>query len=175
MPQVIYPTPREVGVFTITPMTNVPADWLSSRKVRGKILATLQKQARKVELLLNNLVSTWQHKNQIVIGIESISYAGGNIAIEVVVDDPIFFYLDEGTVVRWALMSSNFSPKTTPDSLIPRSGRGGTRLRGQKAFKKYYSAFPKPGIAPRGFTKVLEKMVDAEIDALVQDMLSDMS
>jgi hypothetical protein len=61
-------------------------------------------------------------------------------------DDIVFHYLNEGTSVRKATMTSDFTPKTQPGRLLSRGGSGG---------KSFVSNDPRhwhPGIQPREWT-----------------------
>lgn len=101
-------------------------------------------QMRIIHRGLNKLTSTWRHDPNIQYKIERTS---DEISITVWTDDNIFFWVDQGTSIRYATMSKDFVPKTSPGSL--RSGVGAGYL------DHVDRNDPKPGIEARYFMKTL--------------------
>lgn len=63
----------------------------------------------------------------------------------------IWHYLDEGTDVRYALMTPDFSPKTRPGALDAVAGTGGVIIVDLD--------HPRPGIEARGWSKLIAKQI----------------
>ncbi len=146
-------------------MKFTPPRYLSVAQVRGRLLRTLQLQGEAIKRDLEATTATWQqHHPRFFV---DVNYGGGQARIHVYTNDVIWGYLDRGTAVRYATMSNNFIPKTTPFALSSRGGRG---------YKKYVSKFlPRPGIQPRHWTfTVLVKHRDsfnqAVIDATINSV-----
>jgi hypothetical protein len=125
--------------------TVIPAKPLSSRKVRGHILAALMATAKEGEKDLHDIVSTWNHP--VYITKPKVRYAGGNASVWIRVNDRIFNFLDKGTKIRWALMSRDWVSKTRPGVYKSGTGHGYVRMRGKSM------PFPRPGIKARNWTK----------------------
>ena len=68
----------------------------------------------------------------------------------------VFRFLDAGTKRRWAIMSSDFNPKTRTRVIGSRRGRGGAVIMGKRAMQKRGIA-PRPGIKARHFTDEIAK------------------
>ena len=68
-------------------------------------------------------------------------------------------WLNEGTKIRWALMSGNFKSKTQSGMKRPtsRRGRGGPVIVGKRAMQKR-NIGPRPGIKAREWTKLVRKI-----------------
>ena len=69
-------------------------------------------------------------------------------------DDRIYGFLNYGTAIRRAIMSDDFSPKTSPGSLLATGGGGRVVFIGPNVIR--------PGIAPRNF----DQLVHDEIEPL---------
>lgn len=134
---------------------------LSSKEVRACILNKLKTTAQYAEKQLNGVVATWNHDVDFTKPI--IRYSGGDAYISISTDDDAFFYLDEGTVIRWAHMTDNFVPKTSRRSFRSSKGVGGVRRIGPPPIF--------PGIEPREWTVALaeeiEDILSTEIDACI--------
>lgn len=119
-----------------------PPRLLSVAQVRGRLLRTLQLQARDIKNDLEATTATWQkHHPQFFV---QVNYGGGQARIQVWTNDVIWGYLDRGTATRYATMSKNFVPKTRQMFLGSGAGAG---------YKKYVSLWlPRPGIQPRHWT-----------------------
>jgi hypothetical protein len=64
-----------------------------------------------------------------------------------ITDNRIYFFLHEGTKVRYAILSPDWKSKTTPRSLSSRQGQGRVVFISKK--------FPQPGIEAREWTDVI--------------------
>lgn len=63
-------------------------------------------------------------------------------------------FLDKGTSIRWALMSSDWKSKTSPGKLAASGGSGRVVIAGRSAMQKRNIA-PRPGIKARGWSKTV--------------------
>ena len=79
-----------------------------------------------------------------------------NMSITVSTSDRRMVFLDLGTSTRWAVMSSGFSPKTTPRRISSRRGAGPAGRRGRAAVQARGIA-PRPGIKAREFSITIAK------------------
>lgn len=137
-----------------------PATKFKSSVFRASAAKTAERIAPLMEKDLLAPTKTWKaadipvFKRKVSVG----NAAGGSLAkkatgsasgvsIEVTTDSEIYGYLDEGTKVRFATMTSNFQPKTKVNSLRASRGRGGVAFVNRKR--------PRPGIKARGFTKLV--------------------
>ena len=87
------------------------------------------------------LVVPWEHP---VVFRQLTESTREDIIVIVGTEDPVFGYVNDGTRVRRALMSEDFSPKTRPGSLKSRPGQGGVVFISKD--------LALPGIEARDFT-----------------------
>jgi hypothetical protein len=102
------------------------------------------------------------------------------VAWACIVEGEIYFYISEGTSIRWALMSSNWRSKTrpSPGGLKAGAGRGRVVIAGRRAMTARGIA-PRPGIKGRKFPeRIVRKLgvrsfkrgVDEAIEIASQDL-----
>jgi hypothetical protein len=77
-------------------------------------------------------------------------------------DDRIWNFLDQGTSIRWAIMSPDWSSKTHVDSIPATFGSGRVTWRGRNEKLEMEGYLPKPGIEARNFTKSIAEFLDKE-------------
>lgn len=124
-------------------------------QVRKELLNALRAEGRDVKKLYEPTVATWKGDKpffEILIGLtgrDASVLVGPNGSKEALKK---FKFLDEGTRIRWALMSSDWKSKTKPGSLKSGGGRGRVVVVGRKAMRK-----PRPGIKARGWTPMIKK------------------
>jgi hypothetical protein len=85
-----------------------------------------------------------------------LSKTGRRWEMKVSTRDKRMIFLDKGTKTRWAVMSSDFKPKTQKRKLRSRRGSGGPIIRGRSAMQARNIA-PRPGVEAREFS---EEIVD---------------
>lgn len=68
----------------------------------------------------------------------------------VFIEDEIYFYLSEGTRIRWALMSRNWRSKTRPGRIPAGPGRGYAVIVGRRNMLRRGRG-PRPGIKARKY------------------------
>ena len=105
----------------------------------------------------------WKHQpkfsSRVIVG----SVADG-IQIQVGTDDKIWHYLDDGTKVRYAVMSPDWKSKTEPDVVGSFPGRGKRVFINKKR--------PRPGIKARNFTKHISKTTMQELQRETKNALA---
>jgi hypothetical protein len=78
--------------------------------------------------------------------------------------DEEYFWLDEGTDVRYATMTRNFQPKTRVRSFTSSPGQGRLRYIDRMV--------PKPGIEAREWTKLASLEYDAILQSAIDKVLA---
>lgn len=144
-------------------ITAVGRPFFNARRLQGRLLALLNAYLKKIEFDLESITLTWDHQPNW----EPVThYAGGDLYVRVTTDDPIFGYLDEGTSIRWALMSRDFQAKTQVRTLSSFPGSGHAVLRGKSAMTKR-GIGPRPGIDAREWTVLIEQIrgINFQLDA----------
>jgi hypothetical protein len=128
-------------------------------KLRLRLLNAMRKEGTQQRRLLRQTVSSWQGAKPDFK--TDISLAGGDIAVRT---EPTggegrdkWIWLDQGTRIRWALMSSDWQSKTTPGRLGSGRGRGRAVVVGRRAMQQRRIA-PRPGIQARKWSEQVQKM-----------------
>jgi len=107
--------------------------------------------------------ANWQHKVKFSSKVDQGGSVGG-IRIQIATDDPIYFYIDEGTKVRYATMSPDWQSKTEPDVVGTFPGKGRRLFVNKKR--------PRPGIKARNFTKHIAKTTQKELARVTKNALA---
>lgn len=108
----------------------------------------LRNQGQISKRMLEKVGKTWSKKPTFTVK----AYTRGlDTGVEVTTKDQRFKWLNEGTKTRWAVMSRDFSPKTTHRTIGSRVGSGRVIIRGKSAMTKRNIA-PRPGIKAREWT-----------------------
>lgn len=100
-------------------------------------------------MFMDFIRTTYYFRNHNPLFWKKRGYAGGDIFVRVGTDDEIYFYLNEGTSVRYATMEPSYQRITHPNSLGTNVGVGGMLFVSKNK--------PRPGIAPRNFTKLISE------------------
>lgn len=100
-----------------------------------------------------------------------IKTIGFETSITISTSDKRMVFLDLGTDIRWAVMSSDFSPKTTVRQISSRRGSGGAVIRGRNAMQSRGIA-PRPGIKAREFSITIAKQRKKPFQTNVQRALN---
>ena len=74
-------------------------------------------------------------------------------------DDRIWNFLDQGTNIRWAIMSSDWTSKTHVGLIPSTFGSGRVTWKGRNAYFEEMGWLPKPGIEARNFTQSIEEFL----------------
>lgn len=144
-------------------------EFLSSARIRGQILKAMQTLKNEAVKVIESSVSTFATVN--VVFEANFNFAGGDAAIEISTENEIYWYLNDGTSERWAIMNKGFVPKTTPWEMAAGEGarhynKNGeyTAIRGRQAMMER-GLGPMPGIAGRHW--------DQQWEAIFSPMLYD--
>lgn len=136
------------------------------RKVRGKNLTRLNSQvfineladeavihALETKKLLEKPIETWVSKPQITY---TVLRTADGIEAQIGTDDNIYRFLNDGTSIRFAVMSDDWESKTTVNSLDAGPGAGYVVARGGDV------DYPRPGIEARNWTIIARNAVIKE-------------
>lgn len=116
-----------------------------NRKVNRRIMAQVLKKFKRTTKDWVRFEPGWQTK-------EGVDKQGA--FFRVWTENKIMHFLDEGTDVRWAIMSSDWQSKTRPRIVSSRPGAGQVVVRGRGLMSKLKME-PRPGIEARDFAKTI--------------------
>ncbi len=140
---------------------------LSINAVRANILNALREEGKYAVSLLNQTIENWQDPPRMT---SEIGYKGGDVAMIAGPTGDEFavkkwHWLNSGTRVRYAAMSSDWVSKTVPGSL--HSGRGAGRVvaRGRRAGAH-------PGIQARMWTDLINKKMHKTFHRKIQQAVT---
>jgi hypothetical protein len=74
-------------------------------------------------------------------------------------DDRIWNFLDNGTNIRWAIMSTDWTSKTHVGLIPSTFGSGRVTWKGRNSYFEEMGWLPKPGIEARNFTQSIEEFL----------------
>lgn len=120
-------------------------DLVDTKSLKKDIAALNQKMAKRMKRDFERTTKTFDETK--VVFRQKTSTAGRSVTVYT--DNEIYGYLDEGTPIRYAVMSPDFSPKTRPGSLESRPGSG--RLI------RIDLENPREGIEARNFSQQVEE------------------
>lgn len=126
---------------------------LDAAKILRAVENGLDAAAKGAQTDFRVTTRTWNHKPDF-----NIERSPGRRVVAT--DDDIYFYLDEGTRVRYATMTANFRPKSRVRFIGSNIGRGGVLFISRKR--------PRPGIKAREFSDVIHKKWDRELPLTLQ-------
>lgn len=117
--------------------------------IRNSMMAILDSAANEVKKDLESITGTWTHKVDFRV---EVRIFGGDAVARITTRDKIFHFINEGTRVRYALMSPDWKSKTAPGRLRSGSGRGRVLYIGKrKPWRKSRKRWPRPGIKARAY------------------------
>lgn len=120
-------------------------------QLKAEIRRTAMDTAKFVQKSYEVTVVTWVSRPTFpIIDIYTPDMIGFTVGYE----DNIYKFLDWGTDERWALMSDDWTSKTSPNSMFSGAGSGHAAIRGMGAMTKHGLA-ARPGIEARGWTKMI--------------------
>ena len=122
---------------------------LDLKAMQKALLSAANKAADDIEKQFEGTVATWNNKPSFE---KIVDLGGSGISILIGTDDRIYKFVNDGTHVRHALMSSDWISKTQPRTL--RVGRGAGHV--VAVSKKIV----RPGIEAREFDKQIQKEWD---------------
>jgi DNA-binding transcriptional ArsR family regulator len=119
--------------------------------IRLEILNELGKQNTLTKQEYEKCTSTWTHKPKFVVEQHlRTDYAAGLVTT----DDEVFWYVDKGTEIRWALMSSDWKSKTRRGYIGSSGGSGRVVVAGKRYMIRHHID-PRPGIKARDFSGMI--------------------
>lgn len=149
-------------VFLMKPV--VPKSLFDEKAFRGKIAQALLQEKRRLIQLLNMTIATWDDPPKMV---GNTAYKGGNPTVTAGPPDDGSFqsrkwmWLNQGTRVRYADLSSDWQSKTAPGVVHSGAGAGTVLRRGARAK-------PHRGIEPRRWSEIIANMERDNFTRLIQ-------
>jgi hypothetical protein len=122
--------------------------------IEKELGTVLKREANYVRNQYLKFTSTWEHHPAFMVS--RFQWSGDIVQIIVETDDEIFKYIDEGTSIRYATMTPDFVPKTTPGSLKSGPGAGGLAYVSRK--------HPRPGIKARKISELITHNREIKFD-----------
>ena len=93
----------------------------NARALTEGLISEVKKFSREAKVDLLRPTSMWSTS---VLFTTQMTQTRARIRVVIFTEDERYRFLDQGTRVRFATMTSNFSPKTRPNSLLASSGSG---------------------------------------------------
>lgn len=128
---------------------------LNQDAIRLEILNALRKEGREIKTEYEKTTATWKRKPEFEI-LVGLTRPPGSASVLVGTDNEIYNYLDQGTRIRWALMSQDWRSKTTPRRIGSGPGAGRVIIAGRRAMQRR-GIGPRPGIKAREFSETIRK------------------
>jgi hypothetical protein len=138
--------------------------------IKGLLGKALREEAAADKKLLQKTTKTWTGKKPRFATPTTLDTSGASLSIYTYPAGPgadKWGWLEEGTKVRWAVMSKGFRPKTRRAWLNSQGGRGGVVIAGKRAMmRKNIKA--RPGIKARNWVAQVQKERAPKFKALMQ-------
>lgn len=151
--------PPPIGFQILGP--KVGASLMAVREIRGYLLNALKESEKGTREDLAAVTRTWRHKPRFIT---LFRFAGGDVFLNVVTDDAIFIWLNDGTRVRYAHMTRNFKRKSEPRFIGSNPGAGGLAYVSTRVP-------PEPGIQAREWTTVIQEKQQTALNQRVNDAI----
>ena len=154
--------------FSVVATNTFPKRVLSPKRVRAYILNAALKTGRDMEKHIASITDSWRH----TVARDKkpkISYAGGDALVSIHIYDEVFWYLNNGTVERWAAMPKGFVPKTKVGVLSSGSGSPGLEnpvVRGRKHMKAH-----KGPIIARNWVVLIEGRTEIDLKRRIDEAI----
>jgi len=144
---------------TVVAMKAIKPKRLKVDAIRLEILNELRKEGTVHKQELRKTVKTWRGekpKFESLIGLtgQDTTVVTGPTGSEKAVNK--WVWLDQGTRIRWALMSRDWRSKTTPRKFSSGRGSGRVVIAGRRAMQSR-GIRPRPGIKAREWSTLLTK------------------
>lgn len=117
-----------VAIVSSTKKTHGPdisLDFDARDVIYTTIDGVLSREMKIAARQLERFVSTWNH--DVYFDMDTY-HDGDTYGISVSTDDEIFYFIDQGTQVRYATMTEDFIPKTSYRNYHSGYGRGGVQF-----------------------------------------------
>lgn len=121
--------------------------------IRLELLNALRAEGRDIKKEYEKTTKTWKRKPnfETLIGL-----TGKDASVLVGTDSSVYKFVDEGTRIRWALMSADWKSKTKPKKIGSTRGSGRVIIAGRRAMQRR-NIKPRPGIKAREFSETIRK------------------
>jgi hypothetical protein len=131
---------------------------VDTKELKKRVARTNQKFAKRAKRSFQRTTRTWDH--QPVFHQETST---AEMSVSVFTYDDIYRFLNDGTAIRYAVMTEDFSPKTRPGLLdsLPGSGR----------MARLDLDNPREGIEARDFSGMVEAKHGPEYQRAIEDDL----
>lgn len=133
---------------------------LKEKALIAPLLAGMKKTGKEIEVDYKKTTKTWRNKPVFEI-LSDLNPKGPEVLVGT--DSLIYKFLDEGTSVRYALMTDDFQPKTEPGIIGSSSGKGGLVYVDRRR--------PRPGIKARGFSPIIQKKFQPRFKRLMEQAM----
>jgi len=124
----------------------------------------VQEEGEKEQTEYQKTTRTWRNKPEHEL---EMFQSKTEIKATNLTDDRIYFFLHEGTKVRYATLSRDWKSKTTPGRLISGAGRGRVLFISK--------AHPRPGIEARGWTDIIIRNRKGPFKSAMQRRMNDIA
>ena len=138
----------------------IEGDDLDPRALSRGVTRALQDEADETDKLYRLVYGTWDEEKPNMI--KKVSTRGADAYSEVSTrgrtgekGNRKLLWLDDGTSLRWAIMSRDWQSKTKPGQIRSGRGRGRVVARGKKATRRARRG--KPGIKPGNFSDAIAR------------------
>lgn len=128
---------------------------------RKRMLVAARRVNVETKARYSRTVRTWRNKP---VFTSTISTAGGNITSDTGTDNEIYGYVNNGTSVRYAVMTPDFVSKTEPNIVNSRSGSGG--------LSHFNFRNPRPGIVARRFDEAIARELKRTVAKILQEEIN---
>jgi hypothetical protein len=132
------------GIFFVK---QLPIEYFDTRFVGYRLLNVLNRYNKKIMADYLRTIKTWDHKP---VFHSYVAYQGARPRLAIWTDDSIYYDVDNGTDVRYDVMTWPFEPKTKAGVLDSFPGVGGYSYTDTKN--------PRSGIEPRNFSGTITKL-----------------
>jgi hypothetical protein len=146
------------GIGTDDPLFNT-AGFL--HELEGRLRTEMQREAEIVKRAFERTTATWNTPVEFTI---KKSLSSNSFAFTVSTNSDIYAFVNNGTIVRYATMTPDFSPKTHIRVIGSGSGEGGLMFVNRN--------YPQPGIEAREFDLEIAERRDPYFQAHMSDIFT---
>lgn len=138
--------------------------------IKTKLAKALREEAAEDKKLLQKTTKTWTGTKPRFALPSTVDVSGTSLSIYTYPEGPgadKWGWLEQGTKIRWAVMSKNFRPKTRRAWLNSSGGRGGVVIAGRRAMMRR-NIKARPGIKARQWIAQVNKERAPKFKALME-------
>lgn len=150
--------------------------------IKTRLRTAIREEGSEMKILMQKTTETWKHKPTFR---KEVLYTADQIGVNVGPDldtlkGRVWMYLDGGTKIRWAVMSSNWKSKTRTGWLGSRRGKGRMLFAGRR-FMQGRNIKARPGIKARKWSEEVRRIrvpkfsakLKRTFDLLAKDTIKD--